>query len=60
MEVDLCRDQAVTAFPSVRVYRHGSDDVVVSGVASCSPLLFLSLFLGGCGLWGGGRGQRSV
>ena len=29
VEVDLCRRAQVTAFPSIRVYNHGSDDVEV-------------------------------
>lgn len=31
MEVDLCREQQIMGFPSVRVYRKGSDDVMVHG-----------------------------
>lgn len=30
-EVALCRSQGINAFPSIRIFRHGSDDVVVGG-----------------------------
>lgn len=30
-EIDLCRVHQITAFPSIRVFRHGSDDVLVAG-----------------------------
>ncbi|PSC73593.1 disulfide-isomerase 5-4 [Micractinium conductrix] len=30
-EVDLCRKHYITAFPSIRIFRHGSDDVVRLG-----------------------------
>lgn len=29
-QVDLCRKNQITAFPSIRIFHHGSDDVVVS------------------------------
>jgi thiol-disulfide isomerase/thioredoxin len=30
VQVDLCRKNQITAFPSIRIFHHGSDDVVVS------------------------------
>ena len=31
-EVDLCRKNQITAFPSIRIFNHGSDDVVNMGM----------------------------
>lgn len=31
VEVDLCNKQMITGFPSIRIYRKGTDDVVVGG-----------------------------
>lgn len=32
VEVDLCRKNQISAFPSIRIFNHGSDDVVVSTI----------------------------
>jgi thiol-disulfide isomerase/thioredoxin len=32
IEVDLCRQNQITAFPSIRIFHHGSDDVVNMGM----------------------------